>query len=851
MSGESTGDRFRSSEVIQAVTRALVGATNREELDQGVCEAIVSFDPYTLAWVGEHDAATDAVVPTTATGAVDDALEGSSIAVRAAPSKDGPTATAVRTGSIQVRQELGDHPEHELWHQEAPRGGFQASAAIPVGGDDHQHGVLTVYADRPEAFDEAETALLAELGETIAAGIAGIEARAERQPRVQESTRRTHRSSDARPDENALSIVPQEIAERNERERERELERTRDFLEQTQEVLSVGGWEVDLRSESLHWTDEVYRIHDLPLEFEPTIEEALDHYHPEDRPVVEGAFDRLRTEGEPYDLELRLVTPADEVRWVRTVGIPQHGEDDEVVGIRGVFQDITDRKEREQELERTTTTLEAIIEASPDPIVMLDEELRVTRWNQGAERVFGWSRDEILGERAPFVPEDKKVELDHLVENLDRGKQNRFVDTVRQQRNGDRIEVGLSSAKVEAGDTFTGYLGVFKDIRQQKKHERQIEALHDATRQLIELESKQEAATAIAEAASDLLDFPAPSVWYPSDGGTALELVASSEHHQELLEGAGTTSPRHARGDWLWNIFEDGETVVQDAVPPGDGATDGLLTSAIIVPLGEHGLLSCATASETAFNDQEILLATIFGQNVTAVLDSLDRELTVREQRDNLEVLDQMVRHDIRNDLQVVSGYAETLEQRVDEADREYVEVILDSATAARELTQTARELAETMLQADTETEPMPLKQTLESQLEEVRAASGTASVTVEGRVPDIQVAADGMLRSVFRNLLKNAVQHNDKDVPEVSVTVRETDPQVAVQIADNGPGIPDDQKTGIFEKKQKGGESTGTGIGLYLVTTLVEGYGGTVHIEDNEPEGSVFTVELPRVERD
>jgi len=103
------------------------------------------------------------------------------------------------------------------------------------------------------------------------------------------------------------------------------------------------------------------------------------------------------------------------------------------------------------------------------------------------------------------------------------------------------------------------------------------------------------------------------------------------------------------------------------------------------------------------------------------------------------------------------------------------------------------------------------------------------------------------MLGSVFRNLLKNAVQHNDAAVPEVDVTATAADDTVVVRVADNGRGISDTQKERIFSKGQKGLDSQGTGMGLYLVDTLVTSYGGSVWVEDNTPKGSVFAVELPK----
>jgi len=105
------------------------------------------------------------------------------------------------------------------------------------------------------------------------------------------------------------------------------------------------------------------------------------------------------------------------------------------------------------------------------------------------------------------------------------------------------------------------------------------------------------------------------------------------------------------------------------------------------------------------------------------------------------------------------------------------------------------------------------------------------------------------MLASVFRNLLNNAVQHNDTDAPEVTVTREETDDRIRVRVADNGPGVPDAEKDEIFGKGEKGLDSAGSGIGLYLVSVLTRQFGGDVWVEDNEPRGAVFVERALRAE--
>lgn len=222
-----------------------------------------------------------------------------------------------------------------------------------------------------------------------------------------------------------------------------------------------------------------------------------------------------------------------------------------------------------------------------------------------------------------------------------------------------------------------------------------------------------------------------------------------------------------------------------------------------------------------------------------------DAERRLKRQRDDLRLLNQVMRHDIRNDLQLIGAYAELLEDHVDEEGEPYLEVIRENTQSAVDLTTTVRDLAQVMLRDDVETGRVPLDRILSQQLEEVRSAHSTAVFTVEGTLPDREVLADEMLSSVFRNLLRNAVQHNDETPPKIEVSANVDDDVVEVRIADNGPGIPEDQRENVFGKGEKGLDSPGAGIGLYLVRSLVEAYGGDVRVEDNEPKGAVFVVTL------
>lgn len=228
------------------------------------------------------------------------------------------------------------------------------------------------------------------------------------------------------------------------------------------------------------------------------------------------------------------------------------------------------------------------------------------------------------------------------------------------------------------------------------------------------------------------------------------------------------------------------------------------------------------------------------------ITDRKRRERRITEQRDTLDLLNEVVRHDIRNDLQLIGGYGEMLTDLVAPDGQQYLEIVRNSAESATQLTFSAADLADAIRRTDSDLSGVALRPVLLEELAELRETAEDASVEVDGSVPAVEVRADELLSSLFRNLLRNAVVHNDKPRPEVTVSATETTDAVRVEVRDNGPGVPDRDRTRLFGKGEKRLESDGTGIGLYLVRTLVDQYGGDIRVEDNTPEGAVFVVELP-----
>lgn len=145
-----------------------------------------------------------------------------------------------------------------------------------------------------------------------------------------------------------VAAIVRDITER--RRMEAALQRSQAILNETQKIAQVGGWEFDLETNLVTWTEEVYHIYELPLDAELSLEQSISFYVSRYIPPVEQAIDLAIKAGQPFDLEVEIVTAEWNHRWVRLIGqaLRHQGR---VVKLTGSFQDITKRKQAELHLE--------------------------------------------------------------------------------------------------------------------------------------------------------------------------------------------------------------------------------------------------------------------------------------------------------------------------------------------------------------------------------------------------------------------------------------------------------------------------------------------------------------------
>src|SRR5262249_35493069 len=181
-----------------------------------------------------------------------------------------------------------------------------------------------------------------------------------------------------------------EAEDRSQRElAEQALQRNEAYLAEAQKLSHTGsfGWHVS--SGEIFWSDETYRIFELEMGAQPTLEAVLKRVHPEDKELVQKVVDLATREGKDFDFEHRLLMRDERVKYVRVVGRAATQVQSDEVEFVGAVTDITSQKQAEQRFRD-------LLESAPDAMIVMNREGRIVLVNAQVERLFGYQREQLL-----------------------------------------------------------------------------------------------------------------------------------------------------------------------------------------------------------------------------------------------------------------------------------------------------------------------------------------------------------------------------------------------------------------------------------------------------------------------
>ncbi|MDS0221249.1 ATP-binding protein [Haloarcula sp. S1AR25-5A] len=407
-------------------------------------------------------------------------------------------------------------------------------------------------------------------------------------------------------------------------------------------------------------------------------------------------------------------------------------------------------------------------------------------------------------------------------------------------------------------------VSVARDITDLKRREERVEALSDATNELLYSRTEAAAAETVTQIAQQIIDRPLAAMWsYDSDddtlypiGATAAAADLAGVDTPAELPPMGPESEEH-------RLFHGGESaVIADSQALSDpSAPEMPMRTLLCLPLDDQGMLCIGSEAVSSFDGDERFLLEILASTAAAALERIERETRLKSKQAELERSNEALQqfayiasHDLQEPLRMVSSYVDLLDSEygdeLDEEAAEYMTFAVDGAHRMQEMVDALLRYSrvETNASDFEETDPEAvLDRTLDAL--QMRIEEVDATVT-SGSLPHVD-ADPNQVGQVFQNLLENAIEYATEAgiEPHVEISAAEDDGVVTFTVSDNGPGIPAADREEVFDIFHRAGahNTEGTGIGLAVCQRIVLRHNGRIWVEPSD-DGATFKFTLPAV---
>ncbi len=491
---------------------------------------------------------------------------------------------------------------------------------------------------------------------------------------------------------------------------------------------------------------------------------------------------------------------------------------------------------RTEELQKSEELQRAVIACSPVALYSIDPQGRTMTWNESAQRVFGWTEEEVVGKPLPIVPVERKEEFDRFRKCVMAGQSFVGKEVVRKKKDGTLFDGSLSAAPIRDGSGgMTGIVGALEDITERKLAESA-------------LKESEERLQAILEANAN------PIVVYDAEGFPQyLNPAFSKVFGWKLTELIGRRIPfvpedqKELTAAKIDEIYSSGHPVkfVGKRLTKQGNTLDVIVSAAII--RGHDGQGTGMVVNLTDITEQK----------------QLEIQLRQAQKMESVGRLAGGVAHDYNNMLSVILGYTELALDRVDESDslHEDLEEVLSAARRSADIT---RQLLAFARQQTISPKVMDINEAVESMLKMLRRLIGEDIDLLWKPAKSIwPVQIDpAQLDQLLANLGVNARDA----IGGVGTVVIETGMVVLdkaycanhagcvpgeytmLEVSDDGSGMDQETLAQLFEPffttKQKG---EGTGLGLATVYGIVKQNQGFVDVDSEPGKGTTFRIYLPR----
>jgi PAS domain S-box-containing protein len=540
--------------------------------------------------------------------------------------------------------------------------------------------------------------------------------------------------------------------------------------------------------------------------------------------------------------------------------------DDENAALAAVLQAELEQKVRSEESSRR---LASIVESSEDAIVSKSLDGKVTSWNRAAERLFGYSAAEIIGQPISIlIPAERQHETAEILGRVKCGERIENFDTVRLRKDGALVPISLTVSPLYDGQgNIVGASKISRDVSQRHRADLHQQALYELVARVNRAAALPEIYDAALDAMGRCIDADRAAILL-NDASGSMKFVASrrlSESYRAAAEGHSPWQPSETNPQPIW--IDD---VTSALLPPALKAaveSEGIRSLAFVPLTYEKRLLGKFMIYFDAvhpFSASELRPVETIARQVGFAIerqrdaDALERLVSertasLREVMAQMEEFSYTVSHDLRAPVRAMRGYADIILQdhgwRLDRDARELLTRIVRSGARMDRLILDLLTYSR-ISRRELRMEPVSLDKLVREVVQlypDMRPER--ADINVDGPLPDV-IAHEPSLTQVVSNLLSNAVKFvAPNGRPHVRVSFDRRNSQARLWIEDNGIGIKPEHQSrlfGMFERIHPERDYEGTGIGLAIVRKAVERMNGAVGMESDGISGSRFWIELP-----
>jgi PAS domain S-box-containing protein len=605
----------------------------------------------------------------------------------------------------------------------------------------------------------------------------------------------------------------------------------------------------------------------------------VDITHPDDREAGLALAEKL-TRGEipRVQLEKRYIHKDGSIVTVIVTAAILHGPNGDPLYSIAQITDITERKHTEEALRFSEARFSGIISISSEGIISIDENQRITLFNDGAERIFGYTRDEMIG--APvhvLLPERFRARHPALVAEFMRGPSvsrslaARHSEVFGRRKSGEEFPIAAAISKLQIDDTITMTI-VLRDITDQRRIEREQRFLAEAGQVLSSSLDYEQTLTTVGElAVRELANWCILQIAESEARPRRLRVIPDDPRLHPLVEEIerlqiDPTRPHIAKSVWdtqqplLFEQLDDVEIKAFTQSPEHLRLVRALeARSMMAVPLTIRGrtlgvLQFVLSKGDRGYTERDIPFAMAIADRAALAIENGRHYMSAVQATQLRDQVLGVVAHDLRTPLSLIQLQASMLQRppgAPERRDPKPAQMILRATDRMNRLIQDLLDVSRIEAgQLSIDRRPVSaadlVTDVVESERKLVNAAALELRLVLEHELPTIS-ADRHRLAQVFENVIGNAIKFTPRG-GSITVGARPLGDHVVFWVADTGAGIPPDGLGHVFDRfwQAKKGARHGAGLGLPISRGIVEAHGGRIWVESTLGCGSTFYFTIP-----